>query len=38
MNERVWITDDDELYLIRAIVTLLMLLSSQSTLIPIKNR
>jgi nuclear pore complex protein Nup155 len=38
MNERVWITDDDELYLIRAIILLLSLLASQTTLIPAKNR
>lgn len=38
MNERVWVTEDDELYLVRSTTKLLSILASQPSLINPKNR
>ncbi|XP_053675196.1 nuclear pore complex protein Nup154 isoform X2 [Anopheles nili] len=38
MNERVWVTEDDELYLIRSTSALLSLIVNQPKLIPLKDR
>uniref|UniRef100_A0A182QXT3 Nucleoporin Nup133/Nup155-like N-terminal domain-containing protein n=1 Tax=Anopheles farauti TaxID=69004 RepID=A0A182QXT3_9DIPT len=38
MNERIWVTEEDELYLIRSTSTLLSLIGQQPKLIPLKDR
>uniref|UniRef100_A0A336MUH0 CSON006340 protein n=1 Tax=Culicoides sonorensis TaxID=179676 RepID=A0A336MUH0_CULSO len=38
MNERIWATEDDELYLVRATTKLLSILSSDQSLVHPKNR
>lgn len=38
MNERVWATEDDELYLVRSTTKLLSILASQPSLVHPKNR
>lgn len=38
MNERIWTTEDDELYLIRSTTKLLSLLASQGNVVNPKNR
>ncbi|XP_055543878.1 nuclear pore complex protein Nup154 [Wyeomyia smithii] len=38
MNERVWVTDEDELYLVRSTAKLLSIIASQPNLIPLKDR
>ncbi|KFB48176.1 AGAP007999-PA-like protein [Anopheles sinensis] len=38
MNERIWMTDRDELYLIRSTTNLLSLIAAQPSLVPLKNR
>uniref|UniRef100_A0A182W7E4 Uncharacterized protein n=1 Tax=Anopheles minimus TaxID=112268 RepID=A0A182W7E4_9DIPT len=38
MNERIWVTEDDELYLIRSTSGLLSLIVNQPKLIPFKDR
>ncbi|XP_052892720.1 nuclear pore complex protein Nup154 isoform X2 [Anopheles moucheti] len=38
MNERIWVTEDDELYLIRSTSALLSLIVNQPKLIPFKDR
>uniref|UniRef100_A0A182IXE0 Nucleoporin Nup133/Nup155-like N-terminal domain-containing protein n=1 Tax=Anopheles atroparvus TaxID=41427 RepID=A0A182IXE0_ANOAO len=38
MNERIWMTDRDELYLIRSTSALLRLIVAQPTLVPLKSR
>ncbi|XP_065080595.1 nuclear pore complex protein Nup154 [Ochlerotatus camptorhynchus] len=38
MNERVWVTDEDELYLVRSTAKLLSIVSSQPNLVPLKDR
>ncbi|EAA12437.4 AGAP007999-PA, partial [Anopheles gambiae str. PEST] len=38
MNERVWVTEEDELYLIRSTSALLSLIVNQPKLVPLKDR
>ncbi|XP_055641373.1 nuclear pore complex protein Nup154 isoform X2 [Toxorhynchites rutilus septentrionalis] len=38
MNERVWVTEDDELYLVRSTAKLLSIIASQPNLVPLKDR
>ncbi|XP_058446271.1 nuclear pore complex protein Nup154 [Malaya genurostris] len=38
MNERVWVTDEDELYLVRSTAKLLSIIASQPNLVPLKDR
>uniref|UniRef100_A0A182M8L3 Nucleoporin Nup133/Nup155-like N-terminal domain-containing protein n=1 Tax=Anopheles culicifacies TaxID=139723 RepID=A0A182M8L3_9DIPT len=38
MNERIWVTEDDELYLIRSTSALLSLIVNQPKLVPFKDR
>ncbi|XP_050089224.1 nuclear pore complex protein Nup154 [Anopheles aquasalis] len=38
MNERIWVTEEDELYLIRSTARLLALIVAQPKLVPVKDR
>uniref|UniRef100_A0A182JU64 Nucleoporin Nup133/Nup155-like N-terminal domain-containing protein n=1 Tax=Anopheles christyi TaxID=43041 RepID=A0A182JU64_9DIPT len=38
MNERIWVTEDDELYLIRSTSALLSIIVNQPRLVPLKDR
>ncbi|KAL9706816.1 hypothetical protein quinque_010334 [Culex quinquefasciatus] len=38
MNERVWVTEEDELYLVRSTSKLLLIVASQPSLVPLKDR
>lgn len=38
MNERVWVTEEDELYLVRSTSKLLSIVASQPSLVPLKDR